>query len=608
MSVIDDDTDETDDDQDHSGLPRPHQIGAGPQVGVVGSPSSTGEITIDVVDSAAGEALLGDLVYTCHPLANGHHLLALGSVGEIETRNRWHEDPNMRGVLRVHGSLPHLSADGDVRTATVRVQAVYETDANEPPFIEYPSESGGALGMSPTTGHVVRRVDEDLVQALIARHSGEAVYLGHVYRSDVRLPMYVREFTSDATDGAFHTGIFGRSGSGKTALATYMLALQMRHRTLSLFVFDPQGQFTHQRDLVLDLQQYARDYGREVHIKSIAEDLQLSKDAPLLFELLDDTRFFPELTLKTRNENRESAVAELERKLRAISDWDKQPPADILRTILTELVADEPALTRIYSGAAGRTRLTGAIEGALASDADFERLLAEFEPAHSLFTQRSPDGGRRMSLEWLLRTVTDPTIDPKPYVVIDLSSRSGTRWLDNEDTKARLMTKIASSLRRIAEDRWKETGRLVNCAVVFDEAARFAAPNPEREQVARLSMKLVEYVRETRKTGLGWTFITQEVGSLNPAIFNQLTVRAYGYGMTSGGDLNRLRDEIGRGSALDLYQSFPNPKSLTNKVYPFMLSGPVSPLTFTAAPVFLQVYTSEEEFRAANHAHLPPAD
>jgi hypothetical protein len=71
--------------------------------------------------------------------------------------------------------------------------------------------------------------------------------------------------------------------------------------------------------------------------------------------------------------------------------------------------------------------------------------------------------------------------------------------------------------------------------------------------------------------------------------------------LNSGSDLNRLNDEVGRSSSsLDLYQSFPDPRALTDKVYPFMLVGPVSPLSFTAAPVFLQVFTTIDELRSAN--------
>ena len=99
---------------------------------------------------------------------------------------------------------------------------------------------------------------------------------------------------------------------------------------------------------------------------------------------------------------------------------------------------------------------------------------------------------------------------------------------------------------------------------------------------------------------LGWTFITQEIGALDSQIYTQLTVRAFGCGLTSGGDLNRIRDEIGRGSGLELYMSFPDPRALTEKQYPFMITGPVSPLSFTSAPVFLEVFTSEEQLLDAN--------
>src|SRR5664279_4904627 len=52
-----------------------------------------------------------------------------------------------------------------------------------------------------------------------------------------------------------------------------------------------------------------------------------------------------------------------------------------------------------------------------------------------------------------------------------------------------------------------------------------------------------------------------------------------------------LADEVDHGAGLQLYQSFTDPRAMTEKVYPFMLTGPVSPLSFTAAPVFLQVFT-----------------
>jgi DNA helicase HerA-like ATPase len=574
----------------------------GEKVGIVGSPSSTGEFTFDVVDTAKDRALLGDMVYMSHSLRGGIYQLALASVGEIETRNRWHEDPNMRGVLRVHGYLPHLSADGDVRSAAARVQAVYAADAPNPPFSRPPVEAGGALGMSPTTGQEVRLVDNDLIQDLIARHQGEVVYLGYLYRTSVLLPMYVRAMADPKGIGAYHTGIFGRTGSGKTTFACFLLAAQLKHTAQSIFVFDPQGQFTTQSQFTLDVQRIARQFGRDVQLLSIAEDIQLPPDAPLAIELLDSTRFFPQLSMKSRNLNRQAAVDEMERILRRRRGWSDDAAADVMRGLLEDLVADEAAMTRIYAGNGPRERFATMIATALGDDTEFGELLKQFEPVHSLFTSRKSSGGKRVGLQHLIHTVLEDSDEPKPYVVVDLSSRAGNDWLDSGSTKARLIRKIAGELRRIAEVKWRETKKSLNCMVMFDEAARFASAQPEGDQEALLAGRLVDYIRETRKTGVGWTFITQEIGSLDSRIYTQLTIKAFGYGLTSGSDLNRIRDEIGRGSGLELYMSFPDPRALTEKQYPFMLTGPVSPLSFTSAPVFLEVFTSEEELREANRS------
>jgi hypothetical protein len=136
--------------------------------------------------------------------------------------------------------------------------------------------------------------------------------------------------------------------------------------------------------------------------------------------------------------------------------------------------------------------------------------------------------------------------------------------------------------------------------VVFDEAQRFAAEAPEDDESKALAERLVDYVRTTRKYGLGWTFITQEIGSLRRGIYAQLRVRCFGYGLTSGTELQRLRETIGDQEALDLYRSFVDPQAIRPSQYPFMLTGPVSPLSFTGAPVFLSVYTDFERFRNDN--------
>ena len=50
--------------------------------------------------------------------------------------------------------------------------------------------------------------------------------------------------------------------------------------------------------------------------------------------------------------------------------------------------------------------------------------------------------------------------------------------------------------------------------------------------------------------------------------------------------------------ALSLYKSFVDPQS--NKQYPFMFLGPISPLSFTGSPLFIQMFTEFNQFKEAN--------
>ena len=136
--------------------------------------------------------------------------------------------------------------------------------------------------------------------------------------------------------------------------------------------------------------------------------------------------------------------------------------------------------------------------------------------------------------------------------------------------------------------------------VVFDEAQRFAPDSSDEDEVDGLARRLVDHVRETRKYGLGWTFITQEINSLRRGIYSQLSVRAFGFGLTSGTERTRLNETIGESEAIDLYRSFVHPQAVQPSKYPFMITGPVSPLSFTGSPLFLSVYTDFDDFKRDN--------
>jgi hypothetical protein len=573
------------------------------EIGIVGSPSTTSSVTVDILELATGAPLHGQLVYLKHPLEE-KTLIALGTVTEIKTVNRWHEDPNMRGVLKMHGSLPHLSGVGDVRTAEVLIQAAYVADSPDPAAGEPPIESAGSLSMSPTTGAAVSRVTDAFLKSLLRRHASEITYLGLIYRSDVRLPLTIRHFGRADRGGAgeaYHTGVFGMTGSGKSALASYLIAAQLRHPEMGVFVIDPQGQFTSEEGLPFSLQEWAESLGRTVQTFSITRDLRLGKNAPLLAELLGLTRFFRDMLTLRGEENRESAVAEFHRLLAGLSDWDNRSADDVLRQVLTSLLNDVQALTRIYASQQARARLASMLTSITTDQAQFAMALEIFLPVHSLFTARNPQGGHRTPISMVLENVFASSGGARPLTIIDFSGAGYAEdLLGTSAVKARVLRLVCGELNRRAERQYQE-GSSLNVLVVFDEAHRFASQSPEDEEAEALAYRLVDYVRTTRKYGLGWMFITQEITSLRRGIFDQLRVRCFGYGLTSGTELTRLRETIGDPAAVELYRSFVDPAAVKPSEYPFMLSGPVSPLSFTGAPVFLAVYTDFDAFLADNN-------
>src|SRR5690606_21308896 len=100
------------------------------------------------------------------------------------------------------------------------------------------------------------------------------------------------------------------------------------------------------------------------------------------------------------------------------------------------------------------------------------------------------------------------------------------------------------TLKNASEDRFRE-GDNLNTNVVLDEAWRYAPPphlasDPE---IKALSIDLAGYARDTRKFGIGWTYITQTTRSLNPDIWDQLTVRVMGYGL-AGADVEKVAEQV----------------------------------------------------------------
>jgi hypothetical protein len=199
---------------------------------------------------------------------------------------------------------------------------------------------------------------------------------------------------------------------------------------------------------------------------------------------------------------------------------------------------------------------------------------------------------------------SEQTNAPRPVVVIDISEE-GNPGLWAEEIERRIMARLLNVLVVQAAKRSRRAEG-ANVLVIIDEAARHATSGhlDAGSQADVLRKVLRNAVRETRKYGLGWFFISQTLGGLDNDILQQLRILAFGFGLAMGTEFDRLRDYVGGDKrSLELYQSFRDPQSFPRRdlqEFPFMAVGPVSPLAFSGKPIFFTMFTDMGEFLRVN--------
>ncbi len=313
-------------------------------VAVVGSPSTNTELTLDLLQEATEERLVGALTAFAS-VQNGRAITSVGQIVGIELKNRWHEDSVFRNLIKRTGEIPPITNRQDTRTADLVVGATFRQSQNG-----YDPE---VLGMVPPTGTRVFRVDQPLLDNLLSVYQPEIVYLGRAYANDVMYPMWFKHFGSgDGGAGeAYHLGVFGKTGSGKSGLAKMILAAYSSHPQMGILVIDPLGEFslefagTRVGQQGLPLDEIVRNQGRSLHVFRIA-DIQLD-DWTTFEEMLISLRFFEQLQIPSASSENARRAAEVVRNaLDGTHHLDSLGGEVVLRAALTAI--DNPQKRNIY--------------------------------------------------------------------------------------------------------------------------------------------------------------------------------------------------------------------------------------------------------------------
>lgn len=569
------------------------------RLGVVGSPSSTTQLALDILGSAVTRKLVGELALFRFSQDTSQHY-ALGQITEVQLRNIWHEDPTMRSLIRQRGRVDAVSERQDTHLGQMVISAVFRQSSSA-------SYEPSILGTVPATGTPIHLVSDSVLDELLRPYRDQIFYLGHVYGSKPRLPLWFKHFDRgpDGAGEAYHLGIFGKTGSGKSVLAKMILLAYARYAKMALLVIDPQGEFARDMrpggkagEFPLSVEGILKAQGKETFVLTVRK---LVLDRWDLFrQILAESRFFRELQVMTQDKVDIACeqFAEAMRKSAGITltELHKRDVFDRAWGLLNQ----EKLRNKIYAkeGAAAE-RFKEAI-----SEADPDELYRDvWLPVARLFQEDHPSGRRKVedALKWLL----DPDKARRPVLVVDVSKEQAEGLLWNDTIQSLVIKRLLEGVTQTAENMYKE-GKSLNALVVIDEAHRLAPRElpSDGDAVRGVRNVLVDAARTTRKYGLGWLFISQTLSSLHSEILQQIRIFFFGFGLALGQEFQSLRQLVGSsGTALDLYQLFRDPHSAfdpKNRQYSFMTIGPVSPLSFSGSPLFLNAFNTVEAFLNAN--------
>ena len=555
----------------------------------------------------------------------GRTYRAIGTVTDIKTENNLF-NPAINSL--VAGGNYNSEISKDIRLSSFVTQAVFvkEDDATEW------SQSAAYLPTSPDTHTQVRLLDEEVLEEMTAGMTLPSI--GTFRGLNMPLPINTMDFGGKR--GAAHSAVLGKSGSGKTASYTFVLSTYMRHEQHAIVVIDPQGQWSNENGFIFSPQKFAEGLGREVKLIRIAEEVMLPKDPELLGRLIEQMKAWNRLR-RMGAENQ--AIFSQEVAERIIRQDLNKDSRTILSKVFLGIADSQSAMRRIYADEKIRENFKKELY-ALAGyegdkdapdyeeptpedledvEASWESILKVFQPLLNLFSSTNLHGEKRHALGGEKGILTDifqvrkEGGKPAPYVVIDMSPniRNHARQalnkndveaymaalIDKESVKALILQVLFQEIKKASETAFAVSGGNLNTQIVFDEAWRYAPEGKAIPEIEELANMLEGFAFDTRKFGIGWTYILQSPSDLKRGIWSQLTYIYAAYGLV-GNDIKVLEERYSDLSQTEIYKGFISPSS--TGIYPIMIIGSISPLIFTNAPTFLNMFTDAQQFLDAN--------
>jgi len=540
-------------------------------VGTISSPSSIAEFTMDIHAESISAPLLGKLVMFKHVEGNVRKLV-IAQVKNITSINKLVEDPGVKTMIQAYGPLPHISGK-DTKIAILSLVSVYEEAVNENGEVELKEST---LNTPPSTDSVVYEVTQEVLDLIPLENR---FYLGTIYGGSLSVPFILKHY-GEPPEGwgeGFTFGIFGKSGSGKSVLAAMILLGLARHKSMGMIIFDTQGEFsrnTFKEKVGLDFHGIAsRLKDGNFHIYTL-DDIALEKTRALI-KLLDKVGFFEDF-----------GILQFGKKNMLINDllmsFGRKKPSQIGFSDIHQYI--NSWIRRKYSN---WENVRNRMEPRIARE--------KWEIITKLF-----DTSNRVPISEIITTFSNGGL-----IILNLSQFPETLesliQMPKEEVRAIIMREVLESIIAVANEKY-HGNELVNGLIVIEEAhnyipSYFRIPREESVERRELLSVIKEKVKETRKYGIGWMFITQSTVDFNKEVYRQIHNYIFMYGLSIGADVDNVKSALGA-DLFDLYKTFKDPKR-TGK-YQFIAIGPIVGLSSTGMAIAVECFSDIEYFLEIN--------
>jgi nucleoside-triphosphatase THEP1 len=560
-------------------------------IAVVGSPSTNFDLTLDIMETAIDMDVLGSLAMF-KTRQSGADVVVIGQITNVEMNNAWHEKPSMRNLIKVRGKIDTITGCLDTMRVKFNPGGAFKYEQG----VWHPAK----LGVIPPTGTEVRLATNAVVENLLSQWKNNLFYLGKTLDGCIFLPMQFKTFSTPTGGEAYSIGIFGKTGSGKSSLAKMILSAYMKHKDMGVLLIDPAGEFsksfigknTGSQGLLMS--EVAKRLGRPTTVYDLT-NIQLDK-WELFFQLLEESAFLKRLKI-SKSEFQESAMAVIRDDLEKNCELDALDNPSVMEKTMRHLVEN---IKMIYKSKGAQESTLDVINGQLGSKAKMESIYEGcWHPVATLFSK----GANKRKLGVVINDIMNSKNAHAAVLDIEAGLDENFR---SDKVKSKILYRILTRVTKEADKLYRD-GKSANVLVILDEAHRFAPSHLHEndEDKGKVRSRLVQAVKETRKVGVGWMFISQTLGGISQEITGQLRLLFFGFGLTMGSEFDRLKEHaLGDDAAVDMYRSFRDPMAFGDhqgREFPFMAVGPISPLSVTCKPVFFNAISDVADFFSKNN-------